>query len=209
MRINNPNSISFSEDRRCLLLVGYWPVSTHLTQRHGRPLTTQSHGPRLPYWTLPDWDLRWGEIWPRPRVCYRRNNAPCTKANLNVSLHTVVLGMKQERDLFEQSSISICNHTPVCYDPINSHKPRDSGRPSSPQSKSMVPNTPRKTTTYFKVEGRKSDLLPTKRRAEKNSASINRRQSGIVDKSMSSGARWPGFSSRVCCFLACDLGQII
>ena len=152
---------------------------------------------------------RTGEIWPRPRVCYRRNNAPCTKANLNVSLHTVVLGMKQETDLFEQSSISICNHTPVCCDPINSHKPRDSGRSSSAQSKSMVPNTPWKTTTYFKVEGRKSDLLPTKSRAEENSASINRRQSGMADKSMSSGARWTGFSSRVCCFLACDLGQII
>lgn len=68
------------------------------------------------------WGLWPSKIWPRPRVCCRRNNTPCTKANLNASLPTVVLGMKQETDLFEQSSISICNHTTVCCDPINSHK---------------------------------------------------------------------------------------
>lgn len=62
------------------------------------------------------------EIWPKPKICHRKNKTPCTKTNLNASLPTTVLGMKQETDLFEQSSISICNHTTVCCDSINSHK---------------------------------------------------------------------------------------
>lgn len=41
---------------------------------------------------------------------------------MNTSLPTVILGMIQETDLFEQSSISICSHTTMCYDPINYHK---------------------------------------------------------------------------------------
>jgi len=59
------------------------------------------------------------------------------------------------------------------------------------------------------VEGRKPDLLPTKRRVEENHSSMNGRQSVMVDKSKSSGAKLPGFSSLVCCLLACDLGHII
>lgn len=105
-------------------MAGYWPLCTLLTQRHGRPLMTGSHGPFLSCSTLADRERGLARIWPRPRVCYRRNNAPCSKANLNASLPTVVLGMRQETDLFEQSSFSICNHTTVCCDPINSHKQR-------------------------------------------------------------------------------------
>lgn len=122
IRINNPTSTGLSDDKRSLRVVGYSPLCTPLTQRHGRPLTTQEPWSVSALLNTHWWGLWTSKVWPRPRVCYRRSNTPCTKANLNASLPTVVLGMKQETDLFEQSSISICNHTTVCCDRINSHK---------------------------------------------------------------------------------------
>lgn len=121
MKINNPISISLSDDKRGLQVVGYLPLCAPLIQSH-RSLDNSVPWSISALLNTHWWGLWTSEIWPRPRVCYRRNNTVCTKANLNASLPTVVLGMKKETDLFEQSSISICNHTTVCCDPINSHK---------------------------------------------------------------------------------------
>lgn len=121
MRINDPPSSSFSDHKSdgCRW-DGHSSHPPHPQtwqspdDSEPRAASALPNTPCLGSWT--------SEIRPRPRVCARRNDVPCTKANLNASLPTVVLGMKQETDLFEQSSISICNHTTVCCDPINSHK---------------------------------------------------------------------------------------